>query len=139
MCTLNTVPEMLFYKIISLCTKCCLCDSLQKEMYCTSHHIIFHIPRPVNNVCTLYLKVYGIKTQNRWFEIRNNSSFYSVIVEDKRFLEFSGDIILSDVAAPYSLPIGSLNLQSLVDLRRAMNNVFVTCLRTGRKHFQRLF
>jgi hypothetical protein len=40
---------------------------------------IFHIPRPVNNVCTLFINLYGIETQNRWFETRNNSTFYGAL------------------------------------------------------------
>jgi hypothetical protein len=40
---------------------------------------IFHIPRPVNNVCTLFLNLYGIKTQNWWFETRIDSGFYGAL------------------------------------------------------------
>jgi hypothetical protein len=40
---------------------------------------IFHIPRPIKKVCTLLLNLYGIKTQNRWFGTRNDSSFYGAL------------------------------------------------------------
>jgi hypothetical protein len=40
---------------------------------------IFHVPKPVTNVCKLFSNLYDIKTQKRRFETRDKSSFYSAL------------------------------------------------------------